>query len=95
MIASQKGVGNSKGGLLPNLVVVKGFAGEPVQMEAVASGPQFVTLRRPGGSDVTVRFSYGDVYSFDQVSYGRLVKAFTSRDRETLDRLWRATTPIR
>jgi hypothetical protein len=95
MITPKKELGNIKGGLSPNLVIVRGFAGEPVPMEAVRIGPRSVTVRRPGGNDMTVRFSYEDVYCFVQEQYAKLVKAFTSDDRETLDRLWRESTPIR
>jgi hypothetical protein len=95
MLASKKEVGKRKGALSPTVVIVRAFEGEPVTMEAVGMGPQFVTVRRPGSSGATVRFSYDVVYMFELVQYRQLVKAFTSGDRETLDRLWQSTPRIR
>jgi hypothetical protein len=94
MLISQKEMGNRKDMQLPTPVVIRAYGGEPVVMEAVSVGPRFATVRRPEGGETTVRLSYESVYEFEPSQYGKLVKAFTRGDRETLERLWRVTPTI-
>jgi hypothetical protein len=95
MLINQEGVGKSEHSLLPTPVVVRGYQGEPVRMEAVTLGPRFATVRRPGGGSVTARFSYDIVYEFELSQYRRLVNAFTSGDGQALERLWKVTPRIK
>jgi hypothetical protein len=94
MLASQKEMGKGGERFSPTPVLVRAAEGEPVRMEAVGIGPHYVTVRRPGGGETTVRFPYDIVYTFDDARYQQLVNAFTRGDRETLDRLWRVTPTL-
>jgi IS4 transposase len=75
------------------IVVVKGFMGEPVRLKAEKIDNSFVTLvGKDGKTRIKLKVKY--IYQDDEGTYRKLKNAFDSNDTERLTREWQYAKPI-
>jgi hypothetical protein len=77
----------------PQLVIIKGFKCEPVQLKA--EGIENFLVRIVGNDGkTTTRLKAKYVYCYDEGAYLKLKNAFETNDKEQLMREWQCAKPI-
>ena len=75
------------------LVIIKGFMGEPGLLRAVKLKNNFVmVVGKSGKSRMKLKDKY--IYQYDENVYHRLCNAFDSNDSEALEQEWQKAKPI-
>lgn len=74
-------------------VIIKGFRGEPVRLDAVNIEKSFIIVAgKSGKTQMKLKVKY--VYQCDDNTYQKLRKAFDSNDSEVLEQGWQKARPI-
>lgn len=77
----------------PYPVIVKGFMGEPVRMDALGTENNLVTLaKKSSKTRITLKSKY--VYHYDKETFERLKEKFERKDEEGLVKVWQEATRI-
>ena len=75
------------------ILMIKGFKGEPTRLKCLNIDNLFATVvGNSGNSQMRVKVKY--VYQYNEEAYQKLRKAFDSNDSEALEQEWQKAEPI-